>query len=204
MARFEVSSAGDAGETGAAEVTGLRPGQAHGSHGHELGDLTAPDATSAGGHHTPEQRPHGGLDDQAEKHAGDLGSLQVDRRASPAWSWSPPGASLTGERPVLGRALIVHAQAGRLRRQPSGDAGAGIGADCSGSPGLDRAAAWSLRPLAAPARNPPGDHGSRVARQSAPQALGAAPARRPAACLTASVESMPRRGGEGATRERRP
>src|SRR5205823_11104511 len=44
-----------------AEITGLAPGN-HGFHVHEFGDCSASDASSAGGHFNPTNKPHAGPD----------------------------------------------------------------------------------------------------------------------------------------------
>ncbi|MCO5166519.1 MAG: superoxide dismutase family protein [Planctomycetes bacterium] len=113
-----------------AEVTGLRPNQAHGFHIHEYGDLRAPDATSAGGHFDPHGRPHGGPHD-AQRHAGDLGNLVADEHGVARLDLTVSGLTL-GEGGALGRAVIVHADPDDLRSQPTGGAGARIGAGVIG------------------------------------------------------------------------
>lgn len=115
-----------------ANVTGLRPDQAHGFHIHEFGDLSAPDASSAGSHYAPVAgHPHAGPD-QLMKHAGDLGNLVADAQGVARMEVAVQGISLTGEHPVLGRAVIVHAEADDLTSQPSGASGARIGAGVIG------------------------------------------------------------------------
>lgn len=130
MVRFDVLSDGVVRITG--EVSGLRPNQAHGFHIHEYGDLTAADASSAGGHYSPvEGHPHGSPG-QLMKHAGDLGNLVANEQGVARLEVAVQGISLTGEHPVLGRAVIVHAEADDLTSQPSGASGARIGAGVIG------------------------------------------------------------------------
>lgn len=83
-------------------VRNLTEGE-HGFHVHEFGDLRAPDATSAGGHYNPTNM---------EKHAGDLGVInanadgiaEVDIKTKELTVYS-----------ILGRSMIVHAEAGGPR-----------------------------------------------------------------------------------------
>lgn len=123
------------------KLHGLTPNSTHGFHVHELGDVSAPDATSAGGHFSPEGHPHGSPD--ADKHhAGDLGNLKADANGNVDTSMTVDFLSLDGEHSVLGRALILHAKADDLKSQPSGDAGARMGAGVIGVAG-DK---WGVSP----------------------------------------------------------
>jgi Cu-Zn family superoxide dismutase len=104
-------------------VTGLSPGQ-HGLHLHEEGDCSAPDASSAGSHFSPDEDPHGAPGDSAdEHHAGDLGNLTVNADGSAQVTRDDPELSLIGEYGVVGKALIVHSGADDLVSQPSGESG---------------------------------------------------------------------------------
>src|SRR5918996_2620983 len=58
-------------------VQGLKPGQEHGLHIHEVGDCSSGDGMSAKGHFNPYGKPHG-HPGSAERHAGDLPSLKSD------------------------------------------------------------------------------------------------------------------------------
>lgn len=115
-----------------ADVSGLTPGARHGFHIHEFGDLRAPDASSAGSHFAPAAGQRHGGPEQAHKHAGDLGNLVADDRGEAHLELTVHGLSLSEERPALGRAVIVHAQADDLRSQPTGNSGARIGAGVIG------------------------------------------------------------------------
>lgn len=99
-------------------VRGLQPGK-HGFHIHEYGDLRAPDGTSAGGHFAPEGHRHGGPDDP-EHHAGDLGNIVADENGRARVKKFARGLKLHF---VIGRSIVVHAEADDLKSQPSGDAG---------------------------------------------------------------------------------
>ncbi len=109
-----------------ARVAGLTPGP-HGFHVHQLGDLSAPDATSAGGHFNPMNHPHSNPDAK-QRHVGDLGNLiandagvAVYRRMDTQVSLDPTSAAF-----VVGRAIIVHAGHDDLTTQPTGAAGARV------------------------------------------------------------------------------
>lgn len=108
-----------------AELTGLSGPGERGFHIHEHGDCSAPDATSAGGHFNPEDKPHG-APDQPERHVGDLGNLTVDDEGKAEAQFVDPHLSFTGPHSILGRAVIVHAGEDDLETQPTGDAGARV------------------------------------------------------------------------------
>ncbi|MGH9338297.1 MAG: superoxide dismutase family protein [Acidobacteriota bacterium] len=108
-----------------ADVTGLTPGT-HGFHVHEIGDCSAPDATSAGDHFAPEGNPHG-APDAAQHHAGDLGNIEVDESGNAHLEMTVDYISLgQGPNSILGRAVLVHADPDDLTSQPSGNAGARV------------------------------------------------------------------------------
>jgi Cu-Zn family superoxide dismutase len=109
-----------------AELEGLAPNTAHAIHVHETGDCSAPDGASAGAHYNPEAKPHG-LPSTPERHAGDLGNMTADVAGSTHYTITVNNISLaTGKNPVLGKAVIVHAQQDD-GSQPSGNAGARLG-----------------------------------------------------------------------------
>jgi len=103
------------------KITGLTPGL-HGFHVHEFGDMSAPDATSAGGHFNPEGKPHGGPEGK-DRHVGDLGNIEADDKGVAVIMMKDKLLSLHGAHAILGRGLIVHAKADDLKTQPTGDAG---------------------------------------------------------------------------------
>lgn len=110
----------------AGKITGLPIGS-HGFHIHETGDCSSPDFTSAGGHFNPTDVEHGALG--PDTHYGDMGNIAADDIGEVAIDTVVPSVSLnsadTGN--VIGRAVIIHAQADDLTSQPSGAAGARIG-----------------------------------------------------------------------------
>lgn len=118
-----------------AELHGLKPDSRHGFHIHEYGDCSAADFSSAGGHYNPQQQAHGAPGSRAH-HAGDLGNVKADANGDAQLDLTVHGISIDGRRdPILGRAIIVHAQADDLKSQPSGDAGARIGCGVIGLTG---------------------------------------------------------------------
>jgi Cu-Zn family superoxide dismutase len=107
-----------------AEVSGLTVGD-HGFHVHEKGDCTDPAGKSAGGHFNPDGLDHGGPHD-AIRHVGDLGNLTADASGKAVLDTLDSLIKLDGPNSVLGRALIVHAEADDLSSQPTGAAGARV------------------------------------------------------------------------------
>lgn len=108
----------DAGVKVTGRVNGLTPGE-HGFHIHELGDITAPDGTSAGGHFNPDGHDHGSPGDD-KHHAGDLGNITADDEGVAKVDILQKGLKLHF---VIGRSIVVHAGKDDLKSQPSGDAG---------------------------------------------------------------------------------
>lgn len=107
-------------------VDNLKPNSMHGLHIHSKGDCRAPDASSAGGHFNPHGSLHGGPHSEP-RHIGDLGNIQADPNGSAIVSIQVTGITLGAEvGNIIGRAVIVHAQADDMRSQPSGNAGARI------------------------------------------------------------------------------
>jgi len=104
-----------------ARVSGLKQG-AHGFHVHEFGDCTAADGTSAGGHFNPAGEPHGGPDD-AKRHAGDTGNITAANDGVTTLEYVDSQISFEGPNSVLGRGVIVHANADDFKTQPTGNAG---------------------------------------------------------------------------------
>lgn len=107
-----------------ADLTGLDPNTTHGFHIHEKGDCSAPDATSAGGHYAPNGNPHG-LPPDEKRHAGDMGNITSDAEGNVKFEGKFDNFSLSGEAPVVGRAVIVHINKDQ-GTQPTGDAGARV------------------------------------------------------------------------------
>ena len=85
-------------------VIGLEPGE-HGIHIHEFGDLSD-GCDSAGGHYNPDGVDHGDLE---QGHVGDLGNIVADKNGVAQFKLEAKRVDLTGDRSVVGRALVVHA-----------------------------------------------------------------------------------------------
>ncbi|HSH37454.1 MAG TPA: superoxide dismutase family protein [Chthoniobacterales bacterium] len=104
-----------------AELNGLTPGK-HGFHIHEFGDCSDPKAESAGGHYNPTQSPHAGHDAE-KRHVGDMGNVEADASGKGRLELTDENMEFTGDKGILGRALIVHEKADDLQTQPTGNAG---------------------------------------------------------------------------------
>lgn len=106
-----------------AEVSGAAPGLL-GIHLHEIGDCSAEDFTSAGGHFNPTDAPHGGPTD-SERHAGDFGNIEIDADGNGYLEIESDMLRLDdSENSVIGRAVILHEAQDDLVSQPTGAAGA--------------------------------------------------------------------------------
>lgn len=111
----------------AGTIVGLEPG-AHGFHIHEMGDCSAPDASSAGGHYNPRNDPHGSPEDMSTPHhVGDLGNLTASEEGTAEIDVTHNDLQLSGPESLIGKALIVHAGQDDLETQPSGDSGDPVG-----------------------------------------------------------------------------
>ena len=105
-----------------AELTGLSPGP-HGFHVHTFGDCRASDASSAGRHFNPGKTVHG-APDAATRHAGDLGNIVADETGVAKMDLVLSALDLEGENTIIGRSVVVHAEADDLKPQPAGGSGA--------------------------------------------------------------------------------
>lgn len=102
-------------------VEGLEPGL-HGFHVHRYGDLSdRSSGASAGDHFAPEGSPHGRPSDE-ERHVGDLGNIEAGEDGVATIDMLDDLIALDGPRSIVGRAVVVHAQADQFT-QPAGDAG---------------------------------------------------------------------------------
>jgi Cu-Zn family superoxide dismutase len=108
-----------------AELAGLTPGE-HGFHVHEFGDCSATDASSAGAHFNPTNKPHAGPD-APDRHVGDMGNVEADASGKAKLEYVDHQISLTNDQQsVIGRSVVVHVKRDDLKSQPSGDSGARI------------------------------------------------------------------------------
>ena len=86
----------------------MAPGK-HGFHIHQFGDNTD-GCTSAGPHYNPDSCEHGAPEDaKGSRHAGDLGNVEADVDGKAKIDISDTFMSLSGERSILGRTVVVHA-----------------------------------------------------------------------------------------------
>jgi len=107
-----------------ANISGLRPGGQFGFHIHEAGDCSSGDGMSAKGHFNPLTKPHG-HHSTMERHAGDMPNLQSDASGNAVMSADLDVITISpGATSIVGRGLIVHAQADDYTSQPVGNAGA--------------------------------------------------------------------------------
>jgi len=109
-------------------VDRIEPGL-HGVHIHEFADCSAKDATSAGQHFNPDDKPHG-LPGEGKKHLGDLGNIVAKAPdGSGRLEVVVPGANLSegGPKSFLNHSLVVHADYDDGKKQPGGNSGKRIG-----------------------------------------------------------------------------
>jgi Cu-Zn family superoxide dismutase len=108
------------------QIAGAPPGEIA-THVHEMGDCSAPDGSSAGGHFNPGSHPHG-LPPTVQRHLGDLGNIAVDPDGTGSTEVVVMGANLEPNDPdsFLNRAIIVHEKRDD-GGQPTGNAGGRIG-----------------------------------------------------------------------------
>lgn len=106
-------------------IENATPGM-HAAHLHETGDCASVDGTSAGGHWNPTDHDHGKWG-KGQFHKGDIGNIEVGEDGTGSISLTTDLWSIGGDdtaKNILGRAVIVHAQADDFESQPSGAAGA--------------------------------------------------------------------------------
>ena len=105
------------------EITGHTKGPI-GFHIHEKGDCSDDKAMNAGGHFNPHKSKHGGPYELV-KHAGDLGNLVFNDAGVAKFNFAVGDIAVNSSSPngIVGRAVIVHAQADDLKTDPTGNAG---------------------------------------------------------------------------------
>jgi len=103
-------------------ISGLEPKSVHGVHVHENGVCEKPGFQSAGGHFNPTGELHGSAASE-HRHVGDFGNIVANKDGVAKKEILIPKLKLRGENSIIGRAIIVHAQADDLFSQPTGDAG---------------------------------------------------------------------------------
>jgi Cu-Zn family superoxide dismutase len=103
------------------KVIGIAPG-AHGFHVHEVGNCTAPDASSAGDHFNPAGAQHAGREAEV-RHVGDLGNLTAGADGTAEFDFYDDHMEFVGMNSIIGKAFIIHAGEDDLTTQPAGDSG---------------------------------------------------------------------------------
>lgn len=100
----------------------------HAFHLHEIGDCSAPDGTSAGGHWNPAGHDHGRWGEEPF-HLGDVGNLSVGADGTGTLTLSTDLWSIgTGaDNDIVGRSVVLHAGVDDFTSQPTGAAGGRIG-----------------------------------------------------------------------------
>jgi len=105
---------------------GLKPNAEHGFHIHEAGDCSSGDGMSAKGHFNPGAKPHGNPS-TGERHAGDLPALKAAADGRAKLDVTVEGITVgPGDRSIVGRGLIIHADPDDYTTQPTGNSGARI------------------------------------------------------------------------------
>jgi Cu-Zn family superoxide dismutase len=125
-------------------LANLAPGSEHGFHVHEIGDCSAPDASSAGDHFNPSSSVHGNPLD-GRHHAGDLPNLIADGKGELLIDVVSRDLELGSGSvaDIAGRALVLHAQPDDYTTQPAGASGERIACGVIGT-----------APAASPERTP--------------------------------------------------
>lgn len=115
-------------------LDGVEPTTTHGFHIHAVGDCGRGDhdgdgfaevAGAAMGHYDPDNTMnHGGPRDPiTAKHAGDLGNITVNANGSVTLQARSNQLSLSGDRPVIGLAVMLHSMPDDLQTDPGGNSG---------------------------------------------------------------------------------
>ena len=97
---------GDGPTTVTGNLCGLKPGL-HGFHVHALGDMTN-GCMSTGPHYNPASKEHGAPGDE-NRHAGDLGNVEVGEDGAATFTIVDKQIPLCGPDSIIGRAVVVHA-----------------------------------------------------------------------------------------------
>jgi Cu-Zn family superoxide dismutase len=106
-----------------AALEGVLPPGPHGLHVHDVGDCSAADYSSAGGHFNPMDAPHACPPDR-NRHAGDLGNIVINDDGTGRLELTTDLLTVTeGPLSVVGRAVILHAGEDDCTTQPTGAAG---------------------------------------------------------------------------------
>eukprot|EP00457_Paulinella_chromatophora_P021580 gb/GEZN01024076.1/.p1 GENE.gb/GEZN01024076.1/~~gb/GEZN01024076.1/.p1 ORF type:complete len:176 (-),score=3.82 gb/GEZN01024076.1/:27-554(-) len=110
-----------------ATVYNLPANSYHGFHIHQYGNLSSPDCTATGGHFNPTGVNHSCPDGfgEGQRHVGDMGNIKSNDFGTATYLAKLDLISLvSGVNAIIGRAVIVHAEADDCVSQPTGNAGA--------------------------------------------------------------------------------
>jgi Cu-Zn family superoxide dismutase len=103
----------------------LEPG-IHGFHIHEGGFCAPPKFETAEGHFNPDGKAHG-FEADGGPHAGDIRNLEIDDQGNVELDRTISGLYLhAGERSIMGKTIVIHADPDDYHTQPSGNSGDGI------------------------------------------------------------------------------
>jgi len=112
-------------------ISGLTPGKTHAVHIHDKGDCSSDCGTSAGGHWNPLGQKHGKWNEKTKEgyHLGDVGNIKADTNGIAIINFKTANWSFNDNSnlDILGKSIIIHADADDLVSQPSGNAGKRIG-----------------------------------------------------------------------------
>lgn len=111
-----------------ADLSGM-PAGTHGIHFHAVGQCSAPDFASAGGHFNPSAKMHG-IRNPMGHHAGDLTNISIPESGALRVELLAPDVRLgPGDGTLLdadGAAIVIHALADDYQTDPSGASGTRI------------------------------------------------------------------------------
>jgi superoxide dismutase, Cu-Zn family len=115
---------GDGAVVATGLVTGLAPESVHGFHVHEKGDCSSPDFKSAGEHFNPTAQQHGNPSSPPH-HLGDVPNLTANSEGKADVNVRIEGVTLGdgGANDLVGKAVVVHAEADDYKTQPAGNSG---------------------------------------------------------------------------------
>ena len=86
-------------------LSGIPPGL-HGFHIHEYGDLRE-GCSSLCHHYNPKNKNHGGPNDK-ERHVGDLGNIEANKKGIVNMKFVDKEVKLRGKYSVIGRSIVIH------------------------------------------------------------------------------------------------
>lgn len=112
-----------------AEINGVPEGK-HAIHIHDVGDCSAEDGSSAGGHWNPTDERHGKWGDAEGYHKGDIGNFETDANGHGTMTMTTDEWCVGCDDPtknVVGHSMVIHDGVDDFVSQPAGNAGKRIG-----------------------------------------------------------------------------